>query len=182
MALPCSSPYLLCLPVEANDHDLSPSHASCGSWGREKKVGYLLWLIDLHIVICIWQEEELGRWKQFMKASGHPDIQVRVARAEDDAHWWSERLHLRDPLRPISYGEEQILIQAKESGLGTGRGRKLVIEQGQEFLTVFCLSHESADLPPVHLPEEPIVKGFRDGACSVSHQRCGKEQDGFGWS
>ena len=145
-------------------------------------MGYLLWLIDLHIVIRTWQEEELGRWKQFMKASGHADIQVRVARAEDDAHWWSERVHLRDSLRPISHGEEEILIQAKESGLGTGRGRKLVIEQGQELLPVGRLSHESADLPPIQLVEEPIVKGFRDGARNVSHQRCGKEQDGFRWS
>src|SRR6266516_5328714 len=80
--------------------------ASSGSWGREEQVGYLLWLIDLHIVIRTWQEEELGRWKQFMKASVHAGIQVRIARAEDDAHWWSERLHLRDPLRPISHGEE----------------------------------------------------------------------------
>jgi hypothetical protein len=150
--------------------------------GREKKVGYLLWLIDLHIVIRTWQEEELGRGKQFMKASGHPGIQVRITRAEDDAHWWSERVHLWDPLCPISHGEEEILIQAKESGLGTGRGRKLLIEQGQELLTVFCLAHESADLPPIQLAEEPIVKGFRDGARHVSHQRGGKEQDGFGWS
>ena len=150
--------------------------------GREKKVGYLLWLIDLHIVIRTWQEEELGRWKQFMKASGHADIQVRITRAEDDAHWWSERVHLRDPLCPISHGEEKILIQTKESGLGTGRGRKLLIEQGQELLAVFCLSHESADLPPIQLTEEPIVKGFQDGARHVSHQRCGIEQDGFRWS
>ena len=91
-------------------------------------MGYLLWLIDLHIMIRTWQEEELGGGKQFVKAPGHASIQVRVARAEDDAHWWSERLHLRDPLRAISHGEEQILIQAKESGLGTGRGHKLVIE------------------------------------------------------
>src|SRR5579859_1693933 len=133
-------------------------------------MGDLLWLIDLHIVIRTRQQVELGRWKQFMKASGHADIQVRIARAEDDAHWSSERVHLRDPLRPISHSEEEILIQAKERGLGTGRGRKLLIEQGQELLTVFCLSHESADLPPIHLLEEPIVKGFRDGACSVSHQ------------
>src|SRR6184192_3078106 len=97
-----------------------------------------------------------------MKASGHAGIQVRVARAEDDAHWWSERVHLRDPLRPISHGEEEILIQTKESGLGTGRGRKLVIEQGQELLPVDCLAHESADLPPIQLLEEPIVKGFRE--------------------
>ena len=145
-------------------------------------MGYLLWLIDLYIVIRIRQEEELGRWKQFMEASGHAGIQVRIARAEDDAHWWSERVHLRDPLHPISHGEEEILIQAKESGLGTGRGRKLVIEQGQELLTVCCLSHESADLPPIQLAEEPIVKGFRDGARNVSHQRGGKEQDGFRWS
>ena len=73
---------------------------------EEEKMGYLLWLIDLHIVIRTGQEEELGRWKQFMKASGHADIQVRIARAEDDAHWWSERVHLRDPLRAISHGEE----------------------------------------------------------------------------
>jgi len=145
-------------------------------------VGYLLWLIDLYIVIRTWHEKELRRWKQFMKASGYADIQVRVARAEDDAHWWSERVHLRDSLRPISHGEEEILIQAKESGLGTGRGRKLVIEQGQELLPVGRLSHESADLPPIQLVEEPIVKGFRDGARNVSHQRCGKEQDGFRWS
>jgi len=91
-------------------------------------VGYLLWLIDLHIVMRTWHEKEIRCWKQFMKAFGNADIQVRVARAEDDAHWWSERVHLRDPLRPISHGEEEILIQAKESGLGTGRGRKLVIE------------------------------------------------------
>src|SRR6266513_5888576 len=84
--------------------------------GREKKVGHLLWLIDLHIVIRTWQEEELGRWKQFMEASGHAGIQVRIARAEDDAHWWSERVHLRDPLHPIWHGEEEILIQAKEAG------------------------------------------------------------------
>ncbi len=67
-------------------------------------MGYLLWLIDLHIVIRTGQEEELGRWKQFMKASGHADIQVRIARAEDDAHWSSERLHLRDHPAPISHG------------------------------------------------------------------------------
>ena len=145
-------------------------------------MGYLLWLIDLHIVIRTWQEEELGRWKQFMKASGHAGIQVRVARAEDDAHRSAERLHLRDPLRARSHGGEQILIQAKESGLGTGRGRKLMIEQGQELLPVGRLSHESADLPPIHLAEEPIVEGFQDGSCSVSHHRCGKEQDGFRWS
>src|SRR6266849_2939722 len=140
-------------------------------------MGDLLWLIDLHIVIRTWQEEELRRGKQFMKAPGHADIQVRVARDEDDAHWWSERLHLRDPLRPISHREEEVLIQAKESGLGTGRGRKLVIEQGQELLTVGCLAHESADLPPIQLAEEPIVKGFQDGARNVSHQRCGIQQD-----
>ena len=145
-------------------------------------MGYLLWLIDLHIVMRTWQEEEPRRGKQFMKASGHADVQVRIARAEDDAHRWSERLHLRDPLRPISHGEEEILIQAKESGLGTGRGRKLVIEQGQELLPVGSLSHESADLPPIQLAEEPIVKGFQDGARNVSHQRGGIEQDGFGWS
>ena len=91
-------------------------------------MGDLLWLIDLHIVMRTWHEKEIRCWKQFMKAFGNADIQVRVARAEDDAHWWSERVHLRDPLRPISHGEEEILIQAKESGLGTGRGRKLVIE------------------------------------------------------
>src|SRR5437763_6599490 len=145
--------------------------------GREEKVGYPLWLIDLHIVIRTWQEEELGRWKQFMKASGHAGIQVRIARAEDDAHWWSERLHLRDTLRPISHGGEQILIQAKERGLGTGRGRKLLIEQGQELLTVCCLAHESANLPPIPLAEEPIVKGFQDGARHVSHQRGSIEPD-----
>src|SRR5947209_6393110 len=108
-----------------------------------------------------------------MKASGHAGIQVRITRAEDDAHWWSERVHLRDPLRLISHGEEEVLIQAKESGLGTGRGRKLLIEQGQELRPVGYLSHESADLPPIHLAEEPIVKGFRDGARNISHQRCG---------
>ncbi len=145
-------------------------------------MGDLLWLIDLHIVIRTRQEEELRRWKQFMKAPGHAGIQVRIARAEDDAHRSAERLHLRDLLCPISHGGEQILIQAKERGLGTGRGRKLLIEQGQELLTVFCLSHESADLPPIHLSEEPIVKGLKDEARHVSHQRGGIEQDGFRWS
>ena len=145
-------------------------------------MGYLLWLIDLHIVIRTWQEEELRRWKQFMKASGHADVQVRIARAEDDAHRWSERVHLRHPLRAISHREEEILVQAKESGLGTGRGRKLVIEQRQELLPCGCISHKSADLPPIQLAEEPIVEGFRDGARHVSHQRGGKEQDSFRWS
>src|SRR5258707_12625327 len=150
--------------------------------GREEKMGYLLWLIDLNIVMRTWHEEEIRRWKQFVKASGNAGIQVRVARAEDDAHWSSERLHLRDPLRPISHGEEEILIQAKESGLRTRRGRKLLIEQGHELLPVGCLSHESADLPPIQLAEEPIVKQLRDHPRNVSHQRCGKEQDGFRWS
>src|SRR5258708_22832344 len=126
--------------------------------------------MDLHIVIRTWQEEELGRWKQFMEASGHAGIQVRIARAEDDAHWWSERVHLRDPLHPISHGEEEILIQAKESGLGTGRGRKLVIEQGQELLPVGRLSHESADLPLIHLTEEPILKAFQHDPPTFPHQ------------
>src|SRR5262249_1398605 len=124
-------------------------------------MGDLLWLIDLHIVIRTWQEEELRRRKQFMKAPGNACIQVRIARAEDDAHRSAERLHLRDALRAISHGGEQILIQAKERALGTGRGLKLLIEQGQELLTVCCLAHESADLPPIHLSEEPIVKGFQ---------------------
>ncbi len=69
-------------------------------------MGYLLWLIDLHVVIRTRQEEELGRWKQLMKASGYANIQVRIARAEKDAHWSPERVHLRNPLRTISYGEE----------------------------------------------------------------------------
>jgi hypothetical protein len=131
-------------------------------------VCYLLWLIDLHIVMRTWHEEEIRRGKEFVKAFGHAGIQVRVARAEDDPHWSSECVHLRDPLRAISHGEEEILIQAKESGLGTGRGRELVIEQGQELLTVFCLSHESADLPPIQPAEEQIVKGFQDDARNVS--------------
>jgi len=132
-------------------------------------------------MIRTWQEEELGGGKQFVKAPGHASIQVRVARAENDAHRSAERLHLRDPLRAISHGGEQILIQAKERGLGAGRDRKLAIQHGQELLPVCCLSHERADLPPIHLPEEPIVKGFQDGARHVSHQRCGIEQDGFRW-
>jgi hypothetical protein len=145
-------------------------------------VGDLLWLIDLHIVIRTWQEEELGLWKQFVKASGHADIQVRIARAEDDAHRSAERLHLRDALRAISHGGEQILIQAKERGLDAGCGRKLLIEQGQELLAGGFLGHEPADLPPVQPAEEPIVKSFRHDARHVSHERGGKEPDDFRWS
>jgi hypothetical protein len=82
-------------------------HHSCriGQGCREKKLRYLLWLIYLNIVTRNWREEELRRWKQFVKASGHADIQVRVALAEDDPHWSSERVHLRSPLRTISHGE-----------------------------------------------------------------------------
>jgi hypothetical protein len=35
---------------------------------------------------------------------GNASIQVRVFRAEDDAHRSSERLHLRDHPAPISHG------------------------------------------------------------------------------
>ena len=75
----------------------------CG-W-REEKVCYLLWLIYLNIVMRTWHEEEIRRWKQFVKAFGNADIQVRVARAENDPHWSPERVHLRYPLRTISHGE-----------------------------------------------------------------------------
>ncbi len=71
---------------------------------RENKLCYLLWLIYLNIVMRTWYEKEIRRWKQFVKAHGNACIQVRVARAEDDPHWSSERVHLRYHLRAISHG------------------------------------------------------------------------------
>ncbi len=126
-----------------------------------------------------WHQEEIRRWKKFVKSFGNASIQVRVAFAEDDPHWSSERVHLRYHLRAIPHGEWQILIQAKESGLCTRRGSKLLIEQGHELISDCCLSHESADLPPIHLTEEKIVKCLRDDARNVSHRRGRKEPDGF---
>ena len=81
---------------------------------------YLLWLIYLDIVMRTWHQEEIRRWKKFVKSFGNASIQVRVAFAEDDPHWSSERVHLRYHLRAIPHGEWQILIQAKEAGCVLG--------------------------------------------------------------
>src|SRR6266700_4284555 len=97
---------------------------------REKQVRDFLWLIDLNKVIRIRDEEEIRRWEQFVEALGHACIQVRIFRAEDDAHGPSERLHLRDHPGPILHSRWEILIQAKESGLCRRRDRKLLIQQG----------------------------------------------------
>ncbi len=110
--------------------NLPVKHSSCMKCNgcRENKACDLLWLIYLNIVMRTWHEEEIRCWKEFVKTPGDAYIQVWVARAEDDPHWSSERVHLRNPLRPISHSEKEILVQAKESRLGTGCGHKLVIE------------------------------------------------------
>ena len=61
-------------PFRKMMRDLSPESRSGGAFGREEQARDFLWLIDLHKVIRLREEEEIRRWEQFVEAPGNACI------------------------------------------------------------------------------------------------------------
>lgn len=159
--------------VVAGSRPSSALSLACGN--RQDESRNLVRVIDLHVVACVREQEQLGGREQSVESLRHTRVQVRVGGTEDNPHRSGERLHFREPPSPRDGRAEKIGVEGEECG---ALGSELFVQFGDELTAVAGVGDKAADLPS----EEPSIECVgvdNDPAPHIPHDGRGEEQDGL---